>query len=105
MPYEIKKIKSGYKVCKMSDPDECFSKKPIPMKNAIKQKYAIEISERSKKGGADSDEEEEDEYDEEDEEIRNLFKAMNGVDKRRITQMTAISFFIDFIFVKPPNPN
>lgn len=78
MPYEIRKIKSGYKVCKMSDPDECFSKKPIPMKNAIKQKYAIEISERSKKGGADSDEEEEDEYDEEDEEIRNLFKVMKG---------------------------
>ena len=73
MPYEIKKIKSGYKVCKTSENDKCFSNKPIPMKNAIKQKYAIEINESPKKGGthrinkggADDEDEEEEEEEEE----------------------------------------
>jgi len=50
MPYEIKKEKSGYKVCKKNE-DKCFSKKPIPKINAIKQKYAIELHEASKTGG------------------------------------------------------
>ena len=50
MPYEIKKQKTGYKVCKKNE-DKCFSKKPIPKINAIKQKYAIELHETSKTGG------------------------------------------------------
>ena len=50
MPYEIKKQKTGYKVCKKNT-DKCFSKKPIPKINAIKQKYAIELHESSKTGG------------------------------------------------------
>lgn len=50
MPYEIKKEKSGYKVCKKNT-DKCYSKKPIPKMNAIKQKYAIELHESNKIGG------------------------------------------------------
>ena len=79
MPYEIRKFKTGVKVCKKTEPEKCFSKKPIPMKNAIKQKYAIEINERSKKGGADKEEtelntddeeEEKEEKEESDEEVQ-----------------------------------
>ena len=72
------------------------------MKNAIKQKYAIEISERSKKGGAD-EEEVEDEYDEEDEEIRNLFKVMNGDENKPFIKGKTLIYEKDKI--KKPNKN
>ena len=29
MPYIIKEVKKGYKVCKRDEPDTCFSKKPL----------------------------------------------------------------------------
>jgi len=52
MPYKIKEVKNQkYKVCKVDDPSECFSKKGLPKKTAKKQKIAIEISERRKRGG------------------------------------------------------
>ncbi len=39
MPYNIKKQKNGFKVCK---PDgKCFSKKPLTKKQAEKQRTAI----------------------------------------------------------------
>ena len=85
MPYEIKKIKSGYKVCKKSDPKKCFSKNPIPMKNAIKQKYAIEINERSKKGGADKEETELNTDDEEEEKEEEEEESNEEVQSKEIT--------------------
>ena len=50
MPYIITKVKDGFKVCKRDDPTECFSKKGLPKKRAIKQMKAISISEHT--GGA-----------------------------------------------------
>jgi hypothetical protein len=50
MPYIIKKIDGGYKVCKVDEPNKCFSKKPIPKSRAIKQLRAIGMNEH--KGGA-----------------------------------------------------
>jgi len=46
MPYILKKLKNGYKVCK-KDNTKCFSKKPIPKKRAEKQMKAIIINETS----------------------------------------------------------
>ena len=41
MPYKIKKVKNGYKVCKKNG-TKCFSKKPFPTKKAAQgQMYAI----------------------------------------------------------------
>lgn len=45
MPYEIKKYNNGFKVCKKTGDKKCFSNNPIPLKNAIKQRQAISISE------------------------------------------------------------
>lgn len=45
MPYTIKKVKDGYKVCKKSDKTVCFSKKGLPLERAKKQMTAINISE------------------------------------------------------------
>jgi dissimilatory sulfite reductase (desulfoviridin) alpha/beta subunit len=42
MPYRLKKIKSGYKVCKPSG--KCFSKKPLSLKKAKKQLTALHIN-------------------------------------------------------------
>ena len=50
MPFFIKKFKNGYKVCKRDEPKKCFSKKPIPLKNAEKQIRAIGMSEGLKGG-------------------------------------------------------
>ena len=48
MPYTIKKIKNGYKVCKKRG-SKCFSKKPFrTKKEAIAQMAAIRINESSK---------------------------------------------------------
>jgi hypothetical protein len=52
MPYFIKKVKNGYKVCKRDDPSICFSKHPLTREQAIKQERAIILSEF--KGGANS---------------------------------------------------
>lgn len=48
MPYDIRKFKEGYKVCKKGT-SECYSKDPIPLKRAEAQRKAIGIS---KAGGA-----------------------------------------------------
>jgi len=45
MPYTIKKVKDGYKVCKKNNKSECFSKKGLPLERAKKQMIAINISE------------------------------------------------------------
>lgn len=50
MPYIIKKVKNGFKVCKEDDKTECFSKKPITETKAKKQKTAIILSELRRKG-------------------------------------------------------
>lgn len=49
MPYYIKKVKDGYKVCKKDD-KKCFSKEPISLETAKKQMKAIGMNEH--KGGA-----------------------------------------------------
>jgi hypothetical protein len=49
MPYKLKKVLNGYKVCLEDDPSVCFSKKPIPKTRAIKQIKAISISEAKRK--------------------------------------------------------
>ena len=50
MPYLIKKVKTGYKVCLAKQPTKCFSKQGIPKSRAIKQRKAIAISENKRKG-------------------------------------------------------
>ena len=45
MPYTIKKVSDGYKVCKETDPSTCFSKRGLPYDNALRQMRAIIISE------------------------------------------------------------
>lgn len=48
MPYEIKKVNGGFKVCKKDEPEKCFSKKPLTKETATKQRIAIIISEHSR---------------------------------------------------------
>lgn len=45
MPYTIKKVEDGYKVCKKDDKSVCFSKEGLPLERAKKQMTAINISE------------------------------------------------------------
>lgn len=45
MPYIIKSVNQGYKVCKRDEPSKCFSKKPLPFQRAKRQLKAIGISE------------------------------------------------------------
>ena len=45
MPYEIKRVVDGYKVCKQSDMKTCFSKRGLSYDNALRQMRAIIISE------------------------------------------------------------
>lgn len=45
MPYEIKKVSDGYKVCKKIEDKECYSKRGLPYKNALGQMRAIILSE------------------------------------------------------------
>jgi len=53
MPYIIQEVKQegkkGYKVCKKANPEKCFSKKPLPLETAKRQRTAIIISEMSRK--------------------------------------------------------
>jgi hypothetical protein len=46
MPYILVKCKNGYKLCKRDEPKKCFSKNPISLSQAKKQRQAIAISER-----------------------------------------------------------
>lgn len=48
MPYKIKKVARGYKVCKARNPKKCFSNHPLPLARAKKQMTAINISEHKK---------------------------------------------------------
>lgn len=48
MPYILKKVKDGYKVCKKDNPSECYSKKPLTEEKANKQRIAIILSEKQK---------------------------------------------------------
>lgn len=45
MPYFIKKVKNGFKVCRIDKPNKCFSKKGLSEEKANKQLKAIIISE------------------------------------------------------------
>lgn len=56
MPYVIKRVGDGYKVCKAAEPARCFSKKPLAKSTAEKQRVAILISERARgtRGGSAS---------------------------------------------------
>jgi len=45
MPYEIKPVTDGFKVCKQSDMKECYSKRGLPYKRALAQMRAIYASE------------------------------------------------------------
>ena len=48
MPYIIKRVPRGYKVCKQSNTDMCFSRRPLPLSRAQKQRTAISLSEMSR---------------------------------------------------------
>lgn len=52
MPYKIKKVKDGYKVCKRDEPTKCFSKKGITKEQAIKQMKAIGLHSHKKIKGS-----------------------------------------------------
>jgi len=43
MPYKIKKVKTGFKVCKPSG--KCFSKTPMTKERALKQQRALYANE------------------------------------------------------------
>jgi hypothetical protein len=45
MPYFLRKVSNGYKVC---DSNRCFSKNPLPLQQAQKQRVAIALSEHAK---------------------------------------------------------
>lgn len=45
MPYFVKEVRNGFKVCKKTDPERCFSKAPLTEDVAKKQMTAINISE------------------------------------------------------------
>ncbi len=50
MPYVLKRVKDGVKVCKKSDKNICFSKHGLPLERAKKQLKAIGISESKQAG-------------------------------------------------------
>ena len=45
MPYKLKKVGSGYKVCKKLGKQKCFSKKPLPKSRALAQMRAMIVNE------------------------------------------------------------
>ena len=49
MPYIIKKVGQGFKVCLAKHPEVCFSNKTLSKEMAIKQMKAIGISEAKRK--------------------------------------------------------
>jgi hypothetical protein len=50
MPYIIKKVKNGYKVCKKDNKEKCFSNSPLSLKRATKQRTAIVLTNINQKG-------------------------------------------------------
>lgn len=42
MPFFLRKVSGGYKTC---DKNRCFSKNPLPLERARKQRIAIALSE------------------------------------------------------------
>ena len=50
MPYILRKIKNGYKVCKKDETKKCFSKKPLTKETAKRQMYAIQANENMEGG-------------------------------------------------------
>lgn len=54
MPYLLKKIKNGYKVCKKDD-SKCFSKKPLTKSTATRQMKAIYANESDTESDEESD--------------------------------------------------
>lgn len=48
MPLQVKKVKSGFKVC--DDKGQCLSKKPLSKKQATKQELAVRLSTLRKEG-------------------------------------------------------
>lgn len=50
MPYIIKAVGDGYKVCKKDKPKRCFSKAPLPKERAEKQRKAIIIKTSRSRG-------------------------------------------------------
>ena len=50
MPYRLKKVKDGYKVCLVTNPSKCFSNDPLTKNIAEKQMRAIEASEHPSGG-------------------------------------------------------
>lgn len=51
MPYEIKKVNNGFKVCKQNNLNKCFSKKPMTKEMAKRQMRAIIMSEINQNKG------------------------------------------------------
>lgn len=51
MPYIIKKVDEGYKVCKKKQPNKCFSKDPLTEEQAKKQLKAIGLNSHKKGKG------------------------------------------------------
>lgn len=51
MPYIIKLINGGFKVCKKNNQSKCFSNKPLTKTKALKQMKAIILSEIWRKHG------------------------------------------------------
>lgn len=49
MPYTIKKVPGGFKLCLTNDPSKCFSNKPITKAKAILQMKAIGLNEHRPK--------------------------------------------------------
>lgn len=92
MPYELKKVKKDkFKVCKKDDKNICFSKKGLPKKTAIKQKFAIEQSERRRFGmGNDSDNISTSDYN------RYFNKYVKKMKKTSYTPFSLIDFISDF---------
>lgn len=46
MPYKLKKVGSGYKVCKKHGKQKCFSKKSLPKSRAVAQMKAMIVNEK-----------------------------------------------------------
>lgn len=55
MPYIIKKVDDGYKVCKKKQPNKCFSKDPLTEEQAKKQLKAIGLNSHKKGSGIPAD--------------------------------------------------
>jgi hypothetical protein len=51
MPYTIKEVDKGYKVCKEDNPSKCFSEKPLTKTKAVKQLKAIGINQNLEGSG------------------------------------------------------